>query len=66
MATSDKVPVRTVNLDDPENVRYWLDLWQVTEGELRAAVSKAGAEAPAVAFALGREAWTAEARGKVG
>jgi len=49
--------VLTVDLSDAENVAYWCARWQVDEDTLRQAVDHAGAgDAPAVAFALGREA----------
>ena len=46
-----------VDLRNRSNVRYWCKRWSVTEPELREAVQRAGVSAPAVAFALGREAY---------
>jgi len=46
-----------VDMGDGANVRYWCQLWQVTEAELAEAVSRVGVSAPAVAFALGKEAY---------
>jgi hypothetical protein len=50
--------VPRVDLGSEESIRYWCDRWQVQPDQLRAAVDKAGEDrAPAVAFALGREAY---------
>ena len=46
-----------IDIRSQESIRYWCDRWSVTPAELQAAVEKTGDEAPAVAFALGREAW---------
>jgi Protein of unknown function (DUF3606) len=49
--------VPRVDLRSEESIRYWCDRWQVKPDQLRLAVEKAGDDrAPAVAFALGREA----------
>jgi hypothetical protein len=50
--------VPRVDPGSEESVRYWCARWRVEPAELKAAVAKAGDNhAPAVAFALGREAW---------
>jgi hypothetical protein len=46
-----------VDLSDAESLQYWCEQWRVSESELRAAVKKVGTEIPAIAFALGREAY---------
>jgi uncharacterized protein DUF3606 len=46
-----------VDLKDEANVRYWCERWHVSEAELQEAVGRVGAAAPAVAFALGQEAY---------
>jgi hypothetical protein len=55
-AARPETPV-IVDLRDDSSVRYWCERWQVNEGELKKAVAKAGSAAPAVAFALGKEAY---------
>ena len=46
-----------IDLRDGANVRYWCERWNVTEVELQGAVGRVGAAAPAVAFALDKEAY---------
>ena len=46
-----------VDLADGANVRYWCERWNVTEAELQEAVARVGTGAPAVAFALDKEAY---------
>ena len=49
--------VEVVDLNDEGNVGYWCTRWQISPEQLRKAVVHAGAnDAPAVSFALGREA----------
>ena len=46
-----------IDLRNEANVRYWCERWNVTEAELQGAVGRVGAAAPAVAFALDKEAY---------
>ena len=47
-----------VDLGLESSIQYWCARWKVGPAELKAAVAKAGSDqAPAVAFALDREAW---------
>ena len=54
--TNDEHPLQ-VDLNDRQDVLYWCRFWEVTESQLREAVLKVGMAAPAVAFALGKEAY---------
>ena len=57
-APQSEADVPRVDLRSDESIRYWCARWGVTSADLKAAVAKAGEDrAPAVAFALGREAW---------
>ena len=59
-APRDQVPLsglEVVDLNDPENVKYWCERWQVTPGQLREAVERGGGtDSPTVSLALGLEA----------
>jgi hypothetical protein len=48
-----------VDLNDTANVAYWCAAWGVTKSQLVQAVNKVGNSAPAIAFALGKEAYSA-------
>jgi hypothetical protein len=50
---------QTIKLADQTDVDRWCKFWAVSEADLRAAVAKVGPEVPAVAFALGKEAYGA-------
>jgi hypothetical protein len=46
-----------VDLRDSANVGFWCQHWNVTVAELGAAIQRVGVSVPAVAFALGKEAY---------
>jgi Protein of unknown function (DUF3606) len=47
-----------VDLGSESSIQYWCTRWKVGPADLKAAVARAGSnQAPAVAFALDREAW---------
>jgi hypothetical protein len=47
-----------VDLGSEGSIQYWCARWNVRPADLKDAVAKAGSDqAPAVAFALDREAW---------
>jgi uncharacterized protein DUF3606 len=46
-----------IDVNDEDAVRYWCERWSVSEAELHEAVKKVGTAVPAVAFALGKEAY---------
>ena len=56
----DQAPLsglEVVDLNDPENVKYWCERWQVTPGQLREAIERGGGnDSPTVSLALGLEA----------
>ena len=47
-----------VDLRDEANVEYWCAVWRVSKDQLTQAVVKVGNAVPAVAFALGKEAYS--------
>ena len=57
MAESSKQ--RTIDVTDQSDLQRWCQFWQVSETELQAAIGKVGPEVRAVAFALGKEAYSA-------
>jgi hypothetical protein len=46
-----------IDIRDPSQVEKWCRFWKVTERELADAIQKVGSSVPAVAFALGKEAY---------
>jgi hypothetical protein len=43
-----------VNINDPSEVRRWMQHWDVTEAELRKTIAEVGTEVEAVRIALGK------------
>lgn len=43
-----------ININDPAQVRYWMECWNVSEVELRKAVADVGTELSDVLVTLGR------------
>lgn len=56
----EQVPLsglEVVDLNDPENVKYWCQRWRVSQEQLREAVERGGGnDSPTVSLALGLEA----------